>query len=34
MYKRVLKESDWKTYMVHMHLIKEYVKGGIRTDEP
>ena len=32
MYKRVLKESDWKTYYGSHHLIKEYLKGGFEHE--
>ena len=28
LYKRVLKESDWKTYYGSHHIIKEYIKKG------
>ena len=31
-YKRVLKESDWKTYYGSHHLIKEYLKGGFEHE--
>ena len=31
-FKRIQKESDWKTYYGSHHLIKEYVKGGFEHE--